>query len=72
MIDRLKLVFEEVAKLPHGEQEQFAEFMLAELRGEREWTRKLEASPQVLERLADEALREHREGKTRPLDELIS
>ena len=47
----------------------FARFLLAELESERQWA-ELFARPEsedLLERLTDEALAEHRAGRTRPL-----
>ena len=70
----LQEAFEKAAELPQAEQDRFARFLLAELESERQWT-ELFARPEsedLLERLADEAVSEHRAGRTRPLslDEL--
>ena len=69
MTKLLQQVFERVSELPDTEQDKFARFLLAELRSERQWI-ELFARPEseeLLERLADEALSEHRAGRTRPL-----
>ena len=70
----LQEAFEKAAELPQAEQDRFARFLLAELDSEGQWA-ELFARPEsedLLERLADEAVSEHRAGRTRPLslDEL--
>ena len=65
----LQEAFERAAELPQAEQDRLTRFLLAELESERQWV-DLFASPEsedLLERLADQALTEHREGRTRPL-----
>ena len=65
----LQEAFERAAELPQAEQDRFARFLLAELESERQWD-ELFASPEsedLLERLADEALSDHRAGQTQPL-----
>ena len=57
----LEQAFAEAAKLPPQEQEALAAWILAELASERRWTQTFDASLDVLERLADEALQEHRD-----------
>ena len=69
MTKLLQQAFERASELPDTEQDKFARFLLAELESERQWT-ELFARPEsedLLEHLADEALLEHREGRTRPL-----
>lgn len=64
----LQKAFERAAELPPVEQDRFARFLLAELESERQWS-ELFARPEsedLLERLADEALSEHRAGRTQP------
>ena len=70
----LQEAFEKAAELPQAEQDKFARFLLAELESEGQWA-ELFARPEsedLLERLANEAVSEHRAGRTRPLsvDEL--
>ena len=70
----LQEAFERAAELPQAEQDRFARFLLAELESEGQWA-ELFARPEsedLLERLAGEAVSEHRAGRTRPLsvDEL--
>ena len=65
----LQKAFDRAAELPQAEQDKFARFLLAELESERQWA-ELFARPEsenLLECLADEALAEHRTGRTRPL-----
>jgi len=57
MKDLLREAFDRVSELPTDKQERFARFVLAELE-----------SDELLDRLADEALSEHRVGGTRLLD----
>ena len=66
----LQKAFNKAAELPQEEQAKFARFLLAELESERRWA-ELFARPEsedVLKRLADEALMEHRSGRTQRLE----
>lgn len=64
----LDKAFQEASKLPEVEQNALAKWLLDELASEREWERLFAESEDVLSKLADEALQEHAEGKTRPLE----
>ena len=69
MTQLLQQAFEKASQLPQEEQDNFARFLLAELESERQWA-DLFARPEsedLLEHLADEAVSEHRAGRTRPL-----
>jgi hypothetical protein len=68
MTKALEEAFRQAAKLPPPEQDALAQAIRNELRGEEEWDNLLAQSPDVLGRLADEALEEHRSGRTQPLD----
>jgi hypothetical protein len=68
MTELLEKAFAEAAKLPEEEQRRLAEWLLIELSAERRWEALLANSSDSLERLAEEALREHRAGRTEPLD----
>jgi hypothetical protein len=68
MTKALEDVFKEAEKLPEAEQEQLAVAIRAELEADATWEGRLAASPTALEALADEALAEHRSGRSRPLD----
>lgn len=68
MTELLRKAFREASKLPDEEQDALASVVLEELAGERRWESTLEESHDRLEDLADEALAEHRAGKTKLLD----
>ena len=60
MTRTLEQAFAEAAKLSEPEQEALAAWILEELASERRWQDAFARSADVLERLADEALAEHR------------
>ena len=65
----LREAFEKAAKLPEGEQDRIALLLLEEMESDRRWE-ELFATPEsedFLERMADEAIAEHRAGLTKPL-----
>jgi hypothetical protein len=64
MTKLLVKAFEEASKLPETEQDVLARVVLDELTSERRWEELFSASPDMLARLADEALAEHRAGRT--------
>ena len=68
MTELLEKAFAEAAKLPIREQDALAAWILDELASERRWDQAFADSADVLARLADQALVEHREGRTRVLD----
>ena len=68
MTQLLEKAFEEVSKLPEIEQNLLAGWLLGELASERRWEKAFADSEDVLEKLADEALTEHAQGKTKPLN----
>ena len=68
MSDLMIKAIEEINKLPEQEQEAMAAWILEELASERKWTELFAASQDLLSEMADEALAEHRAGKTLPLD----
>ena len=68
MTKALERAFREASKLSDEEQDALAESILTEVLSEDEWERFFSASTGVLEKLADEALEEHRAGKTKPLE----
>jgi hypothetical protein len=72
MPDLVDQAFAEIAKLPEEQQIAVAAWILEELAAERRWEESFAQSADALERLADEALAEHRRGETRLLipDEL--
>lgn len=68
MTKLLERAFTEAAKLPEQEQDALAAAILEELESERRWDELFERSGDVLSELAEEALAEHRAGRTRELD----
>ena len=68
MTQLLEKVFAQVEKLPKVEQNALAKWLLTELSSEKHWDKAFFESKDALEKLADEALTEHKKKKTRPLD----
>jgi hypothetical protein len=68
MTKLLAKAFEEAAKLSGDDQDALAQAVLAELASERRWDELFAGSTDVLSELAEEALAEHRAGRTKPLD----
>lgn len=68
MTQLLEQAFNEAAKLPEVEQNQMARWLLLELASEKRWEKAFAESEDLLSELADEALVEHRQGKTKLLD----
>lgn len=64
----LEKALAEIRKLPETEQEALAAWILAEIEADRRWEDTFAASEDVISELADEALAEHRAGKTLPFD----
>lgn len=68
MTKALEEVFKEASKLSEAEQDALAEAIRAEIEAEKMWDRSFAGSRDVLERLADEAIADHRAGRTTPVD----
>lgn len=70
MNDLLQRAFERASALPSDEQERFARFLLAELESERQWAEIFSRpeSEDLLDRLANEALSDHKAGRSMLLD----
>lgn len=68
MTTLLEKAFEEASKLSELEQHALARWLIDEIVSDRKWERAFAESEDVLDELADEALKEHAEGKTTPLD----
>jgi hypothetical protein len=66
MTKLLEKAFEAASTLPAEEQDALAASILAEVEAERRWDALFESSVPTLERLAEEALHEHRAKKTLP------
>jgi hypothetical protein len=67
MTKALERAFHEASKLSEAEQDALAEAIRNEVLGEDEWERSFSGSSDALENLADEAIAEHRAGRTQPL-----
>jgi hypothetical protein len=68
MTTNLERAFAEAAKLADADQDSLAEWILRQLAAEERWDRTFADSADALSSLADEALAEHRAGRTVPLD----
>lgn len=68
MTKLLEKAFEKASQLPSVEQNSFAKWMLEELESEKKWEEDFAASEDFLDKLADEALVAHEQGKTRSMD----
>jgi len=68
MTELLERAFQEASKLPDMQQNMIARWLLDELLSEKKWDSLFADSEDLLANLADEALKEHRAGKTKPLD----
>jgi hypothetical protein len=68
MTKLLEEAFAEAAKLPEQEQDALAAVILEELASERRWDQAFAASTDLLAQLAEQALAEHKAGKTQVLD----
>ena len=68
MTKLLEEAFAEASKLPVQEQDALAAVILEELASERRWDQAFANSADLLAQLADQALAEHRAGKTHILD----
>ncbi len=64
----LEKAFAEASRLPERDQDAIAEIVLAELASEERWSELFKNSQNTLAELAEEALAEHRAGKTKPLN----
>jgi hypothetical protein len=65
---QLELVISEIEKLPPAEQNEFATWILEELHSEERWAKQFAGSGDLLSRLADEALAEHKAKRTKKLN----
>jgi hypothetical protein len=68
MTKALRDAMKEAEALPESEQDQLAAAIRAQIEAERAWATRLAGSRDVLGALADEALAEHRSGRSLPLD----
>lgn len=68
MTQLLEKAFKKASKLSEMEQNIIAKWLIDELESEKKWEKLFAESEDLLEKLADEALAEHAQGKTEPLD----
>jgi hypothetical protein len=68
MTDLLKQAFELASSLPPREQDFLASLVMDEMKSEARWQELFDQSGDILDLMAEEALKEHRDGKTLPLD----
>ena len=68
MTKLLERAFKEASKLPVVEQNALAKWVIEELESEDRWEEAFAGSEDILDRLADEALKTHEDGKTKPMD----
>ena len=68
MTQLLKKAFSEASQLSALEQNVVAKWLLAELASEKKWATAFAESEDLLGQLADEAIAEHKQGKTQVLD----
>jgi hypothetical protein len=68
MTNKLKQAFEAASKLPPADQDALAAAILEEVEVDGLWDASFAKNPRALERLAADALEEHRAGRTRPLE----
>ena len=61
--------FEQASKLPEEDQDALAEMLLSDLASEERWTEAFAQSQDKLPMLAQEALAEFKQGKTRVIEE---
>ncbi|MBA3480983.1 MAG: hypothetical protein H0T51_04115 [Pirellulales bacterium] len=68
MTKSLQQLIEKASQLPPEQQESFAALMLYELESDQRWDELFARSPELLEKLAAEAIAEDDAGLTEPLD----
>ncbi len=66
MSDAFSAAIEMARKLPEKDQEALGALLLQEMQSEKRWTELFKGSGDKLSKLADEALAEHKAGKTKP------
>ena len=68
MTKLLEKAFKEASRLPVVDQNALAKWLLEELEADKKWELKFVESENTLDILADEALKEHKKGKTKQLN----
>jgi hypothetical protein len=67
MTHLLEKALEEISRLPVADQDALAAILLGEIASERRWTESFSKSQDALAKLAEEALTEYGQGRTRPM-----
>jgi hypothetical protein len=68
MTKLLERAFKEASRLPEVEQNALAKWVIEELEAEAKWEKAFAGSEDILNRLADEAIAAHKQGKTKLLN----
>lgn len=68
MTKALEKAFATVSRMSARDQNSYARWLMAELRSEARWNKAFRRSSSKLAELADEALAEHRSGRTRRIN----
>jgi F0F1-type ATP synthase membrane subunit b/b' len=71
MTELLEKAFAEASKLPQEAQDMLAKMLLEDLAAEEKWDETFAQSQDKLAQLADEALAEYRDSKTKKLEEIL-
>jgi hypothetical protein len=71
MTELLEKAFAEASKLPQEAQDMLAKMLLDDLAAEEKWDETFAKSQDKLARLADEALAEYQNGKTKKPEEIL-
>lgn len=69
MTTLLEKAFKEASMLPEVGQNALAKWVIEELHSESKWQKKFGETENILEKLANEAIEDKRNGKTTPLDQ---
>jgi hypothetical protein len=67
MTKLMEKALSKINKLPVHEQDELAQIILDEIESEKQWDSKFAKSQSTLEKMAIQAITEHRSGKTRAL-----
>lgn len=71
MTELLEKAFAEASKLPQEAQDMLAKMLLDDLAAEEKWDETFAGSQDKLAMLADEALKEYQNGRTKNLEEIL-
>ena len=66
MSDTFTQAFQIASKLPPKDREALGALLLQEIQSDKRWSELFASSKDLLSKLADEALAEHKAGKTKP------